>query len=419
MKKFFSIFCMLITTLMLIPGCNNKNAEYTKSDVIKSVKNIGYMTGPKMEGYQNEWCVKGSDHGFPIYDAETDTMYFVYGDTFNAESLAAQAMWRSNTMSYIENITTYDFAVRKGGMDGYMPTSPTGGALAIIEGWHMQGSMKYEESKIPRGGVVLNGNIYLWYMSVRTWRPWICNYSAVVKSSDGGNTWERLYNLTWVSSDTEYADTIHELATQSVAREASGITLTLSERVAPNFMQMSPADGHDGYVYFFGGKEGGACDIKMARVPYDDIEDFEKYQYYGGTGSDNMPVWLSGSAGLKVINDSDESYLIKRIHGVTESAGGEANTVFYNEYLGKWLMTYRLGAKILFRTSDNIYGPYSEADMILSMEDYPYPDGVTSMTRTYSGHSHEKLLRAGGKIMYIIVSVYDPYQSIWMEVTFK
>lgn len=424
MKKNITFFLIILMLVLPLFGCGDSaggketpgGKGYTKSDMIKSVKNVGYMSGPKMEGYQFDWLVKGSDLGHPIYDGETDTMYFAHGDSFNSEDPGMPTMWRSNVMAYIENISTYDFAVRKGGIDGYVPANDYGVAKAIIEGFHTPDNLKYEVTKIPRGGIVLNGNIYMWYMSVSHWGPtWMNNYSGVVKSVDGGKTWERLYDLTWVRSATENAERISDLATQTIGHEASGVTLNLNNRVAPNFMQMSPVDGKDGYIYIFGLTEGIHCNLKMARVAYADIEDFEKYQYYYGRYEDGTLDWRIGSTGLKLANGNEGSYLIKMTAGDPYTSVGEV-CVFYNEYLKKWIMSYHLkNATIQFRVSDNVCGPYSDSMTILDIEDYPFADGAE---RTYAGFSHEKLAREGGKKIYMMVSLWKPYQSYWIEVEF-
>lgn len=415
-KKVLAVLYASLFSIIPMTGCK-RDSEYSKSDLIKSVKNIGYTVGSRMRGYNPDWRVLGSDMGYPIYDDETDTMYFAHGDTMNTEDMTP-TMWRSNVMSYIENISQYDFWERTGGMDGYVPVSEAGVAMPIIEGWHTPENIRFELSKIPRGGVVINGNMYMWYMSMRMLTPWWeNNYSSVVKSSDKGKTWERLHDLTWVRSDTENIDNIKRLATESIDRDVGDIDMDFSKRVAPNFMQMSPVDGKDGYVYIFALHEGVQCNLKMARVAYEDIEDFEKYQYYNGTNLTGEPIWLMGSAGLKTINGSDESFLIKRVQGERHSGVGELN-VFYNEYLGKWIISNHVWAEtIKFRMSDNIYGPYSEAETVLDLSDYNFPDGLGE--RLYGGLSHEMMSRDGGKKIYMIVCVWNPYAPILLEVTFK
>ncbi len=420
MKKFI---CFLFVTILLFTSACNKGSDessgsptvYTKSDEILSVKGVGYISGRMMEGYDETWAVRGTDLGHPIYDSQKDILYFAHGDTFNDEDVAPPVLWRSNVISYKENASEWN-PVENPYIDGYLSNNSYGMATSIIEGKHANDQADFEVTKIPRGGVVLNGVIYMWYMSVGSWSPWVNNYSGVVKSTDNGQTWERIYDLTWVRSATERYDTAHKLATQTVDGADSGITLDFNKRVAPNFMQMYPVDGKDGYVYFFGITEGIHCSSKLARVKYENIEDFEKYEYFYVLDENDQPVWKSGSEGLAAIKDGNNGIVIKNDGKDVYTSMGESS-IFWNNYLNKWVMIYHLkNAHIVYRTSDKLWAGWSEAKTILDRDDYPFPEGAE---RTYGGFSHEVMARDGGKKIYIVVSTWVPYNCYMLEVEFK
>ncbi|MBQ9481773.1 MAG: DUF4185 domain-containing protein [Clostridia bacterium] len=385
---------------------------YTKSDFIEKVTNVGYISGRLMPGYDEDWGVRGTDLGHPFYDPEIDRLLLAHGDTFNNEDPGTPILWRSNVISYKKNISDWDPA-EGFTVDGYIPCYESGFAKSVIEGKH-EGAGK-EVTKIPRGGVVINGVYYLWYMSVGVWEPrWINNYSGVVKSTDRGRTWERVFDLTWFGTNSERAATAKALAQENVNGTNMGYAFNLAERAAPNFMQMFPVDGKDGYIYCYGIAEGIHCTGKLCRVTYEDIEIFDKYEYLTGYLSDGTPQWEKGKEGLAAVKDPDVGKVID-FDGDMYSAMGES-CITYNKYLGKWIMLYHLGnAHIVFRMSDNVWGKWSRAYTILDLEDYPFPNGAE---RTYGGFSHEMLMKEDGRKMYILVSTWVPYNVCMMEVTF-
>lgn len=382
---------------------------YTKSDYIYSVKGIGYLSGKKAVGYDEAYAVRGTDLGHPLYDAETDTMYYLHGDTFNYEDPVPPVLWRSNVIAYKNNIS--DSALSNGiSIDGYI-SSENGIAQAAIEGKHTSDADEIEVTKIPRGGVSIGGVFYVWYMSVASWSPaWVNNYCGMIRSTDKGKTWERVIDATWLNPLERRYDMAHRLATQRADGSDSGQTLSRGHAAA-NFMQMFPVDGKDGYVYLFCAKEGIHCSAKLARVRYEDIEKFDKYEYYVGTKG-GEPVWLGGEKGLAVADADTAASVIDYDGSDADTAMGEA-CVFFNQYLGKWVMIYHThNAHIVFRFSKNLY-EWSKAFTILDKSDYPFPDGAE---RTYGGFSNEVLSSDGGKKNYILVSLWRPYNVYVLEV---
>ncbi len=388
---------------------------YTRSDEILSVKGVGYISGRLMEGYDESWCVLGTDLGHTIYDATDDTLYFAHGDTFSSEYLGCAALWRSNVLAYKKNASEWNLA-EEPYIDGYISNNGLGIASAIIEGKHGADDTMFEVTKIPRGGVAINGVLYIWYMSVASWSPWVNNYSGVVKSTDKGQTWERVYDLTWVASATKRSDVVHKLATETVEGTESGVTLDLTEREAPNFVQMYPVDGKDGYVYLFGTSEGTQNTAKLTRVSYENIENFQKYEYFIGLDKNGNAIWKAGTQGLNEIKSPPKGAVLFYDGGNRNLSMGEAGGIYWNNYLNKWIMSYHYGnSQIAYRTSECLWTGWSEAKTILDRDDYPFPEGAE---RTYGGFSHEVMSADGGKKIYIVVSTWEPYNCYLMEVEF-
>ena len=70
----------------------------------------------------------------------------------------------------------------------------------------------------------------------------------------------------------------------------------------------------------------------------------------------------------------------------------------------------------MYRTADNIYGPYSEAKLAVAYS-FPFPDGLTSL---YAGTVHEKWTEDDGKTFYMIISKWKPvYNSSLMKIVLK
>lgn len=388
---------MLLAAYMLVGsacgGNENKNV-YSLSDSIKNVSTIGYVTGRDSLGYTDECGVHGTDLGIPFYNERNGKMYLLFGDTFT--------LWRSNVMAY-----SSDFELSDGlKIDGWY-ANQFGLATAIIEGHHSANDLYYERTKIPQGGIFVNGNMYVYYESIRHWGEagyWDVNYSGVIKSSDDGQTWERLHDLTWIATDEElYAEKIVELATQDINNENTDYELTIEERLAPYFAQMYPVDGKDGYIYLYGRKGGRQYGIVVGRVLKENIEKFSEHEYLVGT-KDGEPNWVKGSEGLKALSESNDAEII--------AAPTSNMSVMYNEYLGKWQMTYYLpGNGIVYATADTPYGPYSPCERIFDTT-YTFPDNLTGL---YGAFTHELYTEQDGKIFYIIVSSgKEPNYNAWM-----
>lgn len=386
---------------------------YNLSDFTESVEYVGFLTGDRSPNNQSA-VVGGTDLGFPIYDEENDRMYFAFGDTF-AGDMNTAALWRSNVMGYKDDFSKTDISKGITFTDWLQGSNTNGAASYMIQGHHATSEEKFEVTKIPTGGIVIDGAIYVFYMSVRAWGAggwWDCNYSGVIRSTDNGATWQRVFDLTWAETDSgKYAEQIKKLAGQNTDLTDGNYDLDLSERVAPGFMQITPVDGKDGYIYLFGIEGGRQNGQQMARVRKESFEQFDEYEYFIGY-SNKVPQWQKGTSGLKKILNNKSAYVIS-------VRMGEA-TCYYNEYMGYWIMTDNIDNVIYMSMSKNVYGPYSPKYAILDTS-YPFAEHGLSgdFSSLYAGFSHAMLTANGGKTMYFIVSYYDPiYNSVIMKAEF-
>ena len=397
-------------------------------------------------------------------------MFLLFGDTYGSDRKDTELgedttsrNWLSNFMAITSDTDLndgleFDDLYRKGG------TYPQDKACAIIEGKHEDLTncinKGWERTKINQGGIEApDGTLYSFYESVRNFGAngtWMVNYQGAIKSTDGGVTWERVHDLTWfvdVDNHFDYAvksaeETVAEAARSSELTEAAeikGLIKNAEEREAPYFAQCYPLDGKDGYMYLFGRARGRQHGIKVARVLWDNIENFEEYEYYQGMNADGTPKFIKGYDGMKALNNDEVGYVFA--HGQDEVTS--SFSACYNEYLGKWMICYyqppyfaegnnvkMSPEKVGFRLSDTVWGNYGRFHTIME-QDFFAPNGVDTpsdilefngynadaswktnkIIKLYGGFVNEKYQEQNGKIFYMIMTLSGPYNSALFRIT--
>ncbi len=459
-------------------GVNMKNQEqfrYTRDPAVERVDSIEFVTGKrsmkvsaedKVFAFESanlkalrQDDVVGTDLGVPFYSKKNNRMYLLFGDTYGAGKMNAQGeapdkQWRSSTMA-----VSSDFDLSDGlTFDGWYRGSKDK-AQAVIEGKHIPLpeciANGFERTKIPQGGIEVNGTIYIYYESIRNFAKggtWRVNYQGVIKSTDGCRTFERVPDLTWfnsvddkfgyalVSAAEPWEDAVSRTTVTDEAVDAARKKIKRAEeRQAPYFAQCYPIDGKDGYVYIFGRRAGRQHGIKVMRVKYENIEKFEEHEYYLGNDKNGGPVWEKGYEGLAKLNNNEVGYVIAS----NEDEASSNMSVMWNEYLGKWMLVYFRPKKldgdgneiypnsIGFRLSDVPYGNYGEYHSIMKHDyfardghygflgvewDYPNPDR-TPPSLFYGGFVHEKYTEQNGKVFYVVLSIAPPvYNSALLRV---
>ena len=404
MKKIAALLLALLLACFACAaaGCDNggenpfEEETMSYSHLVYNVRTVSQLTGEDaLTDTLSTWQIGGTDLGFPIYNSQSGTMFLAFGDTFTNNSNMT-GMWRSNVLA-----NTTDFDLSDGlTIDGFY-TAPNGLARAVIEGVHTDG---VEMTKIPTGGIEIGGTIYMFYMSVRSWTTpgeWLVNYCSAVKSTDNGQTWQRVYDMTFFNDlDETLLAQAERLANSDVRLTEGAGNITAEGRTGPNFMQVFPIDGKDGYVYLFGLQQGRSGGAKLVRVRPENIETFSEYEYFTGRQENGDPVFVQGAEGLAAANATDASYVI-------EPAVGEIS-VMYNAYLQKWMAVYYKTNTIVFRTADAPYGEWSQAETLITSAEYP---GL------YGGMCHERFSADGGKKFYFFLSQWMPtYNTFVIEV---
>ena len=256
-------------------GGTNEGEYLSYNEDVLNVEWLGMLTGPESANRTDmEYVVGGTDLGIPVYNSKNDTMYLFFGDTFQNEKNQT-GYWRSNVVGLSKDYDLSDGLT----FDSFLAGS-SGIAKAVIDGHHADG---FEMTKIPTGAVEVDGVLYMFYFSIRTWNPNSMNYGGAVKSTDNGETWERVYDMTWVDHDEGgYSADIARLVNEDIDLQENGGNIDIAGRAGNTFTQIFPIDGKDGYIYILGEGKYRQGGIRMGRVKKENIEVFEEYEYFNG-----------------------------------------------------------------------------------------------------------------------------------------
>jgi hypothetical protein len=347
--------------------------SFSLSDEVDYVSYISRITGP---GSINAELLRSAgvgctDLGIPIDLG--DEVILLYGDTYS-DTESMSGFWNSNFIARTKDTTLWD-----GILFDSVVTTGIGIVRPFAQGLHdgnysdsQSNNPNREVTKIPTGGIKINNDIYIFYMSVRFWGipgEWKVNYNQVVKTDSSFQTFTEVGSLRW------------------------------PESMAPNFAQIFPIVDNENpdIIYLLGipgGRNGGTT---LARVNQNNFENFEEYEYYVSEGT-----WSKGSNGLAQLK-SNPYYIIDPLCGEM--------SIMYNRYLQKWMAVYLRGSQIVMVTADEITGPYSLPKALMSSNEF---GGL------YGGFVLDKFTEYDGKKFYIQLSQWLPiYQTSVVEVILK
>lgn len=346
------------TAEAMIEGYLKKSVSYEplrdpdNQYALKSVENVRMISMLTGEYSQNEtksrYAVGGTDLGVMMNLG--DTTYIAFGDTFLQEDQTEQ--WRNNVLAF----TTDDDYTDGIAFDG-MVMNNMGIAKELMKGKKLD---KDEMAKIPTGGFVVDDTMYMSYMSVNTWGPnsvWTCNHGGIARSRDQGKTWQYIPSLRW-PGDTA-------------------------------FCQMYPVVVGD-MVYVPGITGGRFGSAKLMRVPLDEYENFEAYEYLTAVNDKGEPVFEKGQEAMY------------SAMAIIPPAVGEMSFL-YSEYLKEWIVTYRAGTAIYLRTAKEIWGPYSNAVRIVDAVDFDEP---------YGAFMNPRYVSEDGKKVCFLMSMWAPIYNV-------
>jgi hypothetical protein len=366
-----------IMAIFVLAGCiyfyffmNQPNSYSTEKPMakIKNIKitEIAPITGQDSINKTEEgFDIAGTDLG-SIFDMD-GKLYYVFGDTFGAGSLlppgtGTTSFWRSNVIGYSSDMNPTD-GIK---FDGFL-TNPNGTAKELIPSNKVQGD---NLTSIPTYGVAENGNMYLYYMAVDSWGDpgyWKTSHSGVYRSSDKGETWQPIEDLTW-SSDSNFAQ----------------VAIVKPE-------QNKEVLGED--IYFYGVKAGRHSGVQLMKGNKDKIENISDYRYFTGTDANGIPEWSSKE---------------KEAVDILKTTAGELSVV-WNPDLERWILTYINGdtTNIDIVEAENPWGPWTEPQVMVAQSDYP---GL------YGSYMHPSFIKNDGKTIYFTMSRWFTYNAYLMKV---
>lgn len=370
---------------------------------IINIGKIGFVTGPASQNAAilKKNKVSYTDLGISVYDSDNKRHYFFYGDSFPSLTLdrnGFEGEWNSNFCA-----VSADYVLS----DGITFNSVT---VPVIQGEHGGDSsdLSGEVTKIPTGGTVINGTVYMFYMSISDWSDWSIRWSGCVKL-EGGN-WVNVPTLNWVDTTAEqYIDT-------HPAKISHPDTFNYKSVPSDSFKQITVcSNSPDGYLYLYATGDGRVTDARVMRVRKADFESIDSYEYYCGV-QNGAPVWKT--AAQNGIADSAVAIDKER----TSRSVGEL-TVTYNPYLQKYMATYcadnfQSGYSndyygMVMRLSDTPYGPFDEIYCIDKKSRLIAPGGI------YGAFTSEGMMEEDGRVVYLQVSSFTPtYNAQLIKVEF-
>ncbi len=155
--------------------------DYTKTQHIQCF--FPNATEAEETATRNKYGFGGTDLGIPVYDSTRNRMLIFFGDTFKYidQSSSTNSFpdlegngknWYSNVLAFsqdtdLSNGLDFSAFYTSGGItnltNGALPSNVT--IKSVIEGRHNNS----ERTKIPTGGVEINGTIYMFYFSKYSW----------------------------------------------------------------------------------------------------------------------------------------------------------------------------------------------------------------------------------------------------------
>ena len=335
-----------------------------------SVRILGFATGRASENASIliPALAGSTDLGIPLDLG--DRLAFLYGDTFSGND-CNDGIWNSNFIALAnktnEGIPSFCGVVHDG--NGYIKPIAQGKHHRDLEA-NLDISLGKEVTKIPTGGCVVGGYVYIYMMQVRHWG----------KPGEWFVTENQLYR-----APMEHLDHFEPM------KDA-----IFPESQYPNLGQIAPFDYplEKSHIYMAaipGGRFGSAV---LLRVRKEDIEHANRYELLIGPGQ-----WD------KAINHPHPDYFI---------LGGPISepSIAYNPYWKTFLFSSIWEGTIsFFQSQDPVNTPFKNPIPILGHKELP---------SFYGGFLHPSLFRENGKRILMQVSQWSPiYNTSWVEVTLK
>ena len=347
---------------LLLVSCLGSEAPESQPQaadfILEGVSNltpVAQLTGKDSMNRTDRVGVFGTDLGSMFEDGERT--YFLFGDTFGLRPAsqigAGGENWRSNTMAWSTDRTPEDGIA----FDGWI-VNDAGSAKELLPSKKVD---RDEITVIPTNGVSVGGALYIFFMSVSHWGApgfWDCGYSGIARSTDRGQTWQKLGSPRWPGGS--------------------------------NFVQVAISRQNEDLLIWSipSGRHGG---VALMTVPAAEIEHGDRYRYFAGC-EDGQPRW-SGRM-------QDAVTIVKPPVGEL--------SVAWNPWLGRWIMTClnEETHNLEIREGMAPWGPWGQARMLVSARRYP---GL------YGAFMNPSFTANGGKTISFTMSQWSWYNVFLMR----
>ncbi len=317
------------------------------------------LTGQDALSDTTAFDVGGTDLGIIVkHNAQ---YYYIFGDTFSGSNMAGN--WRSNTIALSDDTDPSNGIM----LNNWIITPGTSSAKELISSLKVD---NVEMTCIPTTAISYDGNMYIYYMSIKHWSTvggmWECNNASIAISTDDGQTFTKMSNISW-AGDSNFI-------LFSAVQDSQ-----LTSDSEPLYLLTTPS-GRFGASY-------------LCRVNKSDILNQSAYEYYAGLSTTENPIWNQ---------DSNQAV------GILPSPVGEVS-VMWNSYLQRWTAFYtdNIDFSIVVRIAYDIWGPWSEPYTIVDSTEYP---------SLYGSFVHPDLVEDNGRVVYFIMSVFSVYNTFVMSV---
>ena len=370
---------------------------------VKELSFRGVFSGELGYNDTKQYKVGGCDLGFPLYDERNDKLFLLFGDTFQENNFKYD--WRSNTMCQVKELDKQGRII----VDHFL-SHLENKAYALSEAHHVD---KEELTRIPTGAICVNGVYYFYFFSMHCWKyepDERMNMGGLVKSVDGGKTWEKVNEVSFLNDDVK--ESAKQLLNEDNNHQPIPNKIDPSKKINHSFTQVFPKE-KDGYIYLFAEAGYRNNPLRMGRVKKDKIEDYDSYEYLIEY-KDGKPVFKKGDKARLLMHE-------KKTVVVCNAPMGEMS-VIYNPYLKKYCLfsccskpsmdSKKDEPGLYMFYSDNIYGPYNDYLKICA-----YDDARVNIEGMYAPMTHEKFMKKNGKEMTLLVSQWIPlYNPITLHI---
>lgn len=354
---------------------------------VKSVKDLG----PQFTDNPHKMVGQDGAYSIPLYNGKS--LWF-FGDTIIGRRIPGESLWypggvavgpkdmsgRGGTEKMLNNtglicrnaegergLKNYHYILERDGMLKQLIPLEAGEDPDRFRIWCQH-------------GIEINSNVYLFFIKVETIEEGIfpVNFRILGSGLAYGNMYDwNFRRITYNGSDLIWKE--------DQPHFASAVLNTEGE-----------------YIYLYGVLQGEdkVQRCYLARVFKNKIDEPASYEYLCG----NSPDWSED---------------IKEAIPVFDGMPNE-QSVSFNKYLRKYLAvhSYDLSGKIVARTSDTPWGPWSDMTELYQVTAdpsvvLPYPRLI------YAGKEHPELVKEAGKTIFITYIEFEEYYPHLVEVTFE